>query len=113
MTFNCLSIGFTHFNFTNIDNTALITIVVSVIYTAISVSSFLWISDAISKEAVNESLETRYMRMQFKQMFDNLQEGIIVFQNGKIAFTNDLGLKLMNAVSGMQHFANNLDSNDQ
>lgn len=48
MTFNCMTIIFTNFTLQDISETAIITIVVSVLYTAILVPSFLWISDAIS-----------------------------------------------------------------
>lgn len=79
MSFNCLTIIFTNFTLEDISETAIVTIIVSVVYTAIIVPSFLWISDAISQEALDEASEAGIMRMQFKSMFDSLQEGIIVY----------------------------------
>ena len=36
---------------------------------------------------------------QFKRMFDSLQEGIIVLNDGEIEFMNDLSNKFMNFLS--------------
>lgn len=72
MSFNCLSIIFTNFTLDGISETAVITIIISVIYTAILVPCFLWISDAMAQEALDEANEAGIQRRQFKSMFDSL-----------------------------------------
>lgn len=47
MSFNTVTIIFTNFNLDGISDTAVVTIIVSIVYTAILVPSFLWITGAI------------------------------------------------------------------
>ena len=44
---------------------------------------------------------------QFKRMVDSLQKGIIVLNEGKIEFMNDLSNKFMTFLSGMYDFQTN------
>ena len=46
---------------------------------------------------------------QFKRMFDSLQEGIVVVNDGQIEFMNDLSNKFMTFLSGMYDYKNNLN----
>ena len=45
---------------------------------------------------------------QFKIMFDSLQEGIVVLNDGKIEFMNDLSNKFMTFLSGMSDYQTNM-----
>jgi hypothetical protein len=42
-------------------------------------------------------------------MFDSLQEGIIVLNDGEIEFMNDFSNKFMTFLSGMYDYSNNLN----
>ena len=106
---NILCIVFTKFFIhENMRVVAMITMILSVIYAFVFVVSFLWIIDSVQKENNNLTLDSEKQRLQFKSMFDSLQEGIVVLQRGKITFTNDLCSKVFTAVSEMKSFGNNI-----
>ena len=42
-------------------------------------------------------------------MFDGLQEGIVVLNDGKIEFMNDLSNKFLTVLSGLYDYQNNLN----
>lgn len=105
--FNVTLIIVTKFEFSEISWMATLQIVISVIYIIILIPSFLLIMNDILSETINEMKEQLYLKTQFKNMFDSLQEGIIVFQNGRLIFTNNLAGKILNKVSGMYNFTKN------
>lgn len=87
---------------------AIVTMVFATIYSLVMVVSFLWIIDSLNKENKFFAQESEKQRQQFQSMFDSLQEGIVVLQEGKVTFVNDLCAKVLAAVSGMQNFGNNI-----
>ena len=46
-------------------------------------------------------------------MFDSLQEGIVVLNDGEIEFMNDLSNSFMAVLSGMYDFQNNLNEDQE
>ena len=40
----------------------------------------------------------------FKKMFDSLQDGIVVLNNGKLKFMNDLSNRILSEICGLKSF---------
>ena len=105
---NILSIVFTKFIIhKEMSTVAAITLILSIVYTFVLVTAFLWIIDFIQNENIKLVNEFEGQRHQFKSMFDSLQEGIVVLQDNRITFANELCSKILSAVSGMKSFVNN------
>lgn len=71
---------YTNFIFEGISTHAVIALVIALVYTAILIPSFLYVTNAILKEAEDEALLSYQQRNKFKYMFDSLQQGIIVLE---------------------------------
>ena len=75
------------------------TILIAVLYLIILVPFFFILLSALQDEVNKQILYSHTMKNQFKRMFDSLQEGIIVLNDGEIEFMNDLSNKFMNFLS--------------
>jgi hypothetical protein len=113
MGFNIFLILFTNFTLNEISDMSIMTICVSLVFSGILIYYFLYITNAMLQETLDEVAESGIMRGQFKAMFASLQGGIVIVQNGKIPFINDLALKILNNVSGLKHFANNITKEEE
>ena len=95
---------FTNFDFTHVVYLSVATILLSLIFACLLVPFFQIVSDSIITEAFEEQKWAFKKENQYKKMFDSLQEGIIVMQNQKIHFMNDLSTKILKHVSGALNF---------
>ena len=85
-----------------------VSIIIAIVYTIVIVVSFGFISQAIMDEQVNEAKLSYQMRDQFRRMFNGLQEGIIVIDDGgKMNFINELANKVLSELAGLRNFFKN------
>ena len=85
-----------------------VSIIIAIVYTIVIVVGFGYISQAIMDEQVNEAKLSYQMRDQFRRMFNGLQEGIIVIDDGgKINFINELANKVLSELAGLRNFFKN------
>lgn len=72
---------------------------ISVVYIIILLPFFAKVFFNIQQAFMSEVRLSFGVKDQFKRMFDSLQEGIIVLNDGEIEFMNDLSNKFMNFLS--------------
>ena len=75
---------FTNFDFTEVAYLSVAAISLCVIFAFLLVPCFSIVSDSIIGEAIDEQKWAFKKENQYKKMFDSLQEGIVVMQNGKL-----------------------------
>jgi len=85
----------------------IITIILSIIYTIAIVPAFVWISSNIREEHLSEARLVYTEKVQFKRMFDGLQEGVVVMQGGGITFMNELSNRVLSEVAHLGNFFKN------
>ena len=68
----------TSFVFEEMSYHAVMILVITFIYTLILIPSFVWVTNTIYTETMNEAKASYVERDNFRRMFDALQEGIIV-----------------------------------
>jgi len=94
-------IVYTSFIFTDMDSTGVFSILIAILYFMILVPAFLYITTYINNEHQQEAALAYIEKRNYKQMFDAIQEGIVVLQGENIILMNELSNKLMSANSGM------------
>ena len=83
----------------------IVSIVIAITYGVMLVPSFLWITQTINDEVVNEMRAAFRQKDEYEAMFDGLQEGIIVVDaKSSIDFMNSLSNKMVSMLVGAQDF---------
>ena len=88
---------------------SMVTIIIAVVYIVILMPFFARVFFNIQEAFMAEVRLSYGVKDQFKRMFDSLQEGIVVVNDGKIEFMNDLSNKFMTFLSGMYDYKDNLN----
>ena len=76
------------------------TIVIAIVYICILLPFFAKVFFNIQEAFMQEVRLSYGVKDQFKRMFDSLQEGIVVLNDGDIEFMNDLSNKFMTFLCG-------------
>jgi len=98
---NITVIVYTSFIFEEMTSTCIISIVIAGVYLIVLVPSFMYITTYINSEHQEEAALAFIEKRNYKQMFDAIQEGIVVLQGDHITLMNELSNKLMSANSKM------------
>jgi len=72
------SIIYSSFIWDSMEYHTAVTLVISIIYAVILVPVFVWITSNIRDEHIKEAKLAYNEKVQYKRMFDGLQEGVIV-----------------------------------
>ena len=87
-----------------LNNLTIQSLVLSVIFALLVAPSIGYFSKAILEESVNEAKLFYAERDSYRQLFDALQEGIIVVQNNKVTFMNQLSNIILSSITGMEDY---------
>lgn len=79
-------------------------LVIAFIFAIIMIPAFNNINVAILNETLDEAKLSYIERDSYKQLFDCLQEGIIVCQGSHVVFMNDLSNKVMSFLTNHKNF---------
>ena len=99
-----LVILYVEFDFNNMSNHCIYSVVIGVVYSCVLVPIFMMLSKAISNESLEEAQMLYREQDLYKRMFDSLQEGIIVMQDGKATFMNELSNRILSNLTGSKNF---------
>lgn len=79
-------------------------LVLSLIFSLLIAPAIGYFSNALMDEMLNQAKLNYAERDSYKQLFDALQEGIIVIQEDQITFMNALSNTLLTSITGMNNF---------
>jgi sensor histidine kinase regulating citrate/malate metabolism len=88
-------------------------IIIAIVYILILMPFFAKVFFNIQEAFMMEVRLSYSVKDQFKRMFDSLQEGIVVLNDGEIEYMNDLSNKFMAILSGMYDFQNHLNEDQE
>ena len=103
-SFMLFSVIYTTFIFEDLTYHTTMSLAIAIIFSIIMIPAFGYIIHGIQSELSEEIRESYYQRDGFRRMFDALQEGILVFQEGKIVFMNDLSNKVLSYLADVDNF---------
>lgn len=106
------SILYTSFIWHDMTYHTVVSLVIGIIYGLVTVIAFKYISKGIEEENLNEAKLFFSQKDQFRRMFNGLQEGIILLNDSKINFMNELSNRVFSELSGLKNFAKNKDKNN-
>jgi len=106
------SILYTNFIWNDMTYHTVVSLVIGIVYGVITVIAFKYISKGIEEENLNEAKLFLNQKDMFRRMFNGLQEGIILLNDSKINFMNELSNRVFSELSGLKNFAKNKDKNN-
>ena len=92
------------FNFDNLTYHTIQALVISFICSCILAPAMVYFSKAIIQEQMNEAKLSYIERDSYRQLFDALQEGIIVVQDDQIMFMNALANRILTSMTRFKNF---------
>ena len=96
-----------NFSFQNMDKSTTISFYIAVCFILISVPSFASILMTILNDIESETCDLKKGKVVYRNMFNGLQEGLIVIQNKNITFMNELSNKILSSIAQVKNFARN------
>lgn len=103
------TIIFTSFIFEDMNYHTTVSLIIAIVYTSLMIPIFGTISSKVADDCIDEAKLSYQQRDGYRKMFDALQEGIIVVQDMKVSFMNELSNKVLSELTNLDNFFKNRD----